>query len=324
MGRFGRTCVTSVAIIGMMLASFSAIPSLAAQDEGKPTITVGSKDFTEAVIVAEMVVLLLEENGFTVEREFNLGGTAVIHEAIVSGDIDIYIEYTGTALFAVLGQELPEADGTASSEAGATPATGVGQDAIYDIVSNAYSEQFGLEWLEPWGFNNTYVMTVRADMAEEFDLEAISDLEGHSEHLVVGGTQEFNIRPDGLPGLQEAYSLEFEDVLGLDPGLLYSALDEGQVDIISGYATDGRIPALGLVPLDDDLGFFPPYFGAPVVRQDLLQEAPEVADILNQLSGTIDDPIMAELNFQVDDGGMEHIDVARQHLEGHGLISAAE
>lgn len=288
-----------------------------AQDGDKPQITVGSKDFTESIVLAHMAALILEDAGYEVERQINLGGTVVVHEAMVHGDVDIYVEYTGTGLLAILGMELPESVGEGNA---ATPEAGVGKDPVYDIVAKEYKEQFDLVWLEPWGFNNTYVMAVRAETAEELELETISDLEGHAGDMIVGGTQEFLVRPDGLPGLEEKYGIEFKDAVGLDPGLVYSALDEGGVDIISATATDGRIPALGFVPLKDDLGFFPPYFAAPVVRQDLLEKAPDVADLLNQLAGEIDDTQMAGLNFRVDDGGEEPIEVARDFLREEGLI----
>lgn len=310
-----RFIVTSTA--AGVAATTLTHPSIMAQD--KPTVTVGSKDFTESIILAHMSGHLLEDAGYEVERQINLGGTVVAHEALLNGDIDTYVEYTGTGLLAILGMELPERN--ASPEAGATPESGVGKDPVYDIVAREYSERFGIEWLEPWGFNNTYVMAVRAETAEELGLETISDLEGHAGDMIVGGTQEFLVRPDGLPGLEEMYGLEFADAVGLDPGLVYSALEQGEVDIISATATDGRIPALGLVPLVDDRGFFPPYFAAPVVRQDLLEESPEVADTLNQLAGSISDEQMAELNFQVDDGGRDPIDVARDYLVSEGLIS---
>jgi glycine betaine/choline ABC-type transport system substrate-binding protein len=312
-----RKFVISTAATGGALATLGTSAAIFAQD--KPTVGVGSKDFTESIILAHICGHLLEDAGYQVDRQTNLGGTVVAHEATVNGDIDLYVEYTGTGLLAILGMELPEMG--ESAEASASPAAGVGKDPVYDIVAEAYPEQFGLQWLEPWGFNNTYVMAVRRETADELGITSISDLEGHAGDMTVGGTQEFLIRPDGLPGLEELYGLSFADALGLDPGLVYSALVEGEVDIISATATDGRIPALDLVPLVDDLGFFPPYYAAPVVRQDLLEESPEVADVLNQLAGQIDDTRMAELNFQVDDGGEEPSDVARQFLVDEGLIS---
>jgi glycine betaine/choline ABC-type transport system substrate-binding protein len=305
-----------VVALGLMATSIAG--SAVAQDD-KPTVTVGSKDFTESIVLAEIVSQLLEDHGYTVERQFNLGGTAVVHQAMISGEVDIYVEYTGTGLIAILGQELPQ-DEAAAPEAGASPAATSGQDAVYDIVKREYQEQFGLTWLEPGGFNNTYALAVTQETADAHGLETISDLQGIAGDMTFGATQEFLVRPDGLPGLEEAYGLDFGDEKGLDPGLLYSALDEGQVDVISAFATDGRIPALDLVVLEDDKNFFPPYYAAPVVDSELLEQNPEIADILNELAGQIDDATMADLNYQVDEGGEEPADVARAFLEERGLI----
>ena len=324
MGRFIKVSATLIAALVMLLGSFAGVASVAAQDGEKPTITVGSKDFTESIILAEMVALLLEDNGFEVERQINLGGTAVVHQALVNGEIDIYVEYTGTGLLAILGMELPETGGTpaATPDASASPVANAGMDQVYSIVKSEYAEQFGIAWLQPWGFNNTYAMAVTQETAEEYDLQTLSDLEGVAGELTLGATQEFLVRPDGLSGLQDTYGIEFGDAQGMDPGLVYSALESGEVDIVTATATDGRIPARDLVILKDDQNFFPPYYAAPVVRQDLLEQAPEVEDILNQLAGTIDDDTMADLNFRVDDGGEEPIDVARTYLEEQGLIGS--
>jgi glycine betaine/choline ABC-type transport system substrate-binding protein len=322
MRRFFGTAAIVLIAMGMMVMSFASVASAAAQDDEKPTVTVGSKDFTESIVLAEMVSVMLEDHGYTVERKLNLGGTAVVHQALENGEIDIYVEYTGTGLLAILGEDLPEGAGSASPVAGATPATGTGQDAVYDIVKREYEEQFGLEWLMPWGFNNTYALAVTQETADEYGLQKVSDLEGVAGDLTFGATQEFLVRPDGLPGLEETYGFEFGGEQGLDPGLLYSALDEGQVDVISAFATDGRIPSLDLVVLEDDKGYFPPYYAAPVVSQDLLDESPEVRDILNQLAGKIDDETMAELNYRVDEGGEEPADVARSFLEEQGIIGS--
>ncbi len=310
-----RFAMTLVVALGLMATSI-VVPA-AAQDD-KPTITVGSKDFTESIILAEMVAVMLEDNGFTVERQLNLGGTAVAHEALVNGEIDIYVEYTGTGLLAILGEELPDTSG--GQEAGASPVAGTGQDEVYDIVKQGYQEEFGLTWLEPWGFNNTYALAVTQETADEFGLETISDLQEVAGDMTFGATQEFLVRPDGLPGLEETYGLEFANEQGLDPGLTYSAVANGDVDVISAFATDGRVPALDLVLLEDDMNYFPPYYAAPVVRGDLLESNPEIADILNQLSGQIDDATMADLNYQVDEGGQQEVDVARAFLEENGYI----
>ena len=323
MGRFIKTFAMVLVALGMMFASFAGVAGAAAQDEDLQPVTVGSKDFTESIILAQMVALLLEDNGYTVERQLNLGGTAVVHQALVSGEIDTYVEYTGTGLVAILGMALPEGDDAA---AGATPAEGAdasaGQDQVYEIVASEYEEEYDLVWLEPWGFNNTYALAVTQETAEEYDLETISDLEGIAGDLTFGATQEFLVRGDGLPGLEDTYGIDFGDEQGLDPGLVYSALESGDVDIISAFATDGRIAALDLVLLEDDQNYFPPYYAAPVVREDLLEDSPEIADILNQLSGHIDDSTMADLNLRVDEGGETEEDVARSYLEEQGLIGA--
>ena len=317
-----RTLLPLFAALALVLSSFAGV---SATSQDLPTIRVGSKDFTEQIILAEMVALILEDAGYTVERQLNLGGTVVVHEALVNGDIDAYVEYTGTGLLAILGMELPQAGSTPEASPvgadAATPAGVVGVDPVYEIVSAEYQSQFNLAWLDPWGFNNTYALALRGDQATELGVTTISDLLNHDQDLVLGATQEFLVREDGLVGLQEVYGLEFKDAVGLDPGLVYGAIEAGDVDVISAFATDGRVPALGLTLLEDDLGFFPPYFAAPVVRQDILDASPEVADLLNQLGGMIDDGTMADLNFQVDDGGEEAIDVARAFLVEQGLIA---
>lgn len=309
------SAVLAVALAIMIGFAGTAIGT-AAQDD-LPTVTVGSKDFTEQIIVNEMLAQLLENAGYPVERKLNLGGTALVHQALVSGEIDTYVEYTGTGLLAILELQLP----AASPTAGATPVSMV--DTVYDTVKQGYQDQFGLVWLDPLGFNNTYTLAMREEQATELGVETISDLIAAGGNLRFGATQEFLTRPDGLPGLLAAYpGLAFAEESGMDPGLVYEALDSEQVDVISAFATDGRIPALGLVTLEDDLGFFPPYYAAPVVRQELLDEDPAVAEVLNQLSGVIDDQTMADLNFQVDDGGEEAADVAAAFLAEQGLIDA--
>jgi len=318
-----RVMLSVVAALGLLLGTTSG---LTAQD-GNPTITVGSKDFTEQVLINEMLAQLLEDAGYEVERQLNLGGTAVVHEALVNGEVDAYAEYTGTGLLAILNLPLPA--GTPAAGMAATPMAGMegtpgattGVDAVYDTVKREYAEQFDLAWLDPLGFNNTYTLALTEERATELGVTTISDLIEQSGDLTLGGTQEFLTRPDGLPGLAETYAgLEFDDEQGLDPGLLYQAVDSGDVDVISAFATDGRIPALGLVTLEDDLGFFPPYFAAPVVRQELLDEDPAIGEALNQLAGMIDDATMAGLNLRIDEEGEEPEDVARAFLEEQGLI----
>ena len=208
---------------------------------------------------------------------------------------------------------------TPTAGAVATPMAGV--DPVYETVKREYKDQFNLVWLDPLGFNNTYTLAMTQEKAQELGVTKISDLVGKANDLTFGGTQEFLTRPDGLPGLTAAYEgLQFGDAKGFDPGLIYQAVDSGNVDVISAFATDGRIPALGLVTLEDDLGFFPPYFAAPVVRQELLDQDAAVADVLNKLAGKIDNETMAGLNSQIDTDGKEPEDVARSFLQERGLI----
>ena len=308
-------------VFGLLVPSAGAVM---AQDDDKPTIRIGSKQFTESILLGEIYAQILENDGYEVDRNFSLGGSTVVHGALVNDELDLYPEYTGTALTAILGMEVPDA-----AEAEATPADGAAAEGValtgiagetYRIVKDAYAEEFNVVWLDPLGLNNTYAITVRQETADELGLTTISDLQGNAQDMTLGSDQEFPARPDGLPGLEAAYDIEFGDVVILDAGLMYSAVDEGQVDAITGYATDGRIPALGLVILEDDKGFFPPYHVAPVVRGDLLEENEGLEELLNQLGGQIDDATMAELNRQVDEEGLTEAEVARNFLEEQGIL----
>ncbi len=298
--------MTLLVMLGMMLASMSGI---AAQDDDKPTVSVGSKNFTEQIILGEMLSLMLEDKGYDVDRNLNLGGLAVVHESLVNGELDVYVEYTGTGLVAVLGEDVPTAEGDESVS-----------DLVYEQVSEAYREQFDLVWLDELGFNNTYALAVTQETADKYDLEKVSDLQGVAGELTLGTDPEVLVREDGIPGLEEAYDFAFGDAIAMDSGLMYQAVASGDVDIITAFTTDGRIASLDLVLLEDDLSFFPPYYAAPVVRQELLDEHPEIEAVLNQLAGTIDDEAMADMNFQVDEQGAEPRDVARDFLVEQGVI----
>ncbi|MCL4371333.1 MAG: glycine/betaine ABC transporter substrate-binding protein [Chloroflexi bacterium] len=269
----------------------------------KPKIIVGSKDFTEQFIVGNMVASLMAENGYPVEKKIGLGGSALVHEALKKGDINVYVEYTGTGLTVMLKQPVIS-----------------DPDKAYEAVQKGYKEQFNLVWLKSWGFNNTYALVMRKDQADQLGVKKVSDLSAQSKGMVLGATQEFIVRPDGLPGLATAYGFAFKDAKGMDPGLMYSAVAEKQVDVISGFATDGRIPALNLAVLADDKAYFPPYYAAPIVRQDLLDKSPQVAEILNKLAGKITDQTMASLNAAVDVQKRAPEDVAKEFLKSQGLV----
>lgn len=269
----------------------------------KPKIVVGSKNFTEQLIVGEMVAVLFEDAGYPVDRKLRLGGTGLVHESLVKGEVNVYVEYTGTGWTALLKED-PLSD----------------PQEVYDKVKAAYQEKWNLVWLEPWGFNNTYTITMSKAKTEELGISKISDLKDIGGDLVIGATQEFIPRADGLAGLQEKYGFKFKEAKGMDSGVMYEALKEGKVDAISGFATDGRIPAFGFVNLEDDQSYFPPYFAAPVVSGALLEQDPAVADLLNQLANKLDDATMGALNYKVDGDKEEPIDVARQFLKDNGMI----
>jgi glycine betaine/choline ABC-type transport system substrate-binding protein len=258
---------------------------------GGDRVVVASKNFTEQTILAELVAQQIERRtDVRVDRRFFLGGTFVCHHAIVGGEVDIYVEYTGTALTAIL--ERPPAHDP---------------DAVYASVRDAYAERFDLVWGEPLGFNNTFAILVRGTDALRLGITTISDAAPHTPTWRAGFGYEFMEREDGFPGLAQRYGLEFaETPRTMDLGLTYRALAEGQVDFIAGNSTDGLIAALDLIHLRDDRSYFPPYEAAPVIRRAILERHPEIGVALDQLTGRISDDDMRRLNYLVD---VEHRDV---------------
>lgn len=262
-------------------------------------VRIGSKNFTEQEILGELVAQLLERNtDLTVERRFGLGGTDICHAALLNGELDIYVEYTGTGLLTVLDEKVIN-----------------DSDRAFRVVAREYRQRFDLNWLPPIGFNNTYALTVRGKQADTLKLQAISDLKAHAEDLAAGFTSEFMERPDGYPGLRDAYGFEFGSTVDLEPGLMYGAVAEGQVDVICAFATDGRIAEYKLKVLDDDALFFPPYDAAPVVRGELLRQHPQIRTALMALAGTISDDDMRQMNYAVDVLKREPAEVATQWLD---------
>jgi osmoprotectant transport system substrate-binding protein len=269
------------------------------------TITVGSKNFTEQIILGEIISQLVEnQTDITVKRKFNLGGTFVCFTALKQGDIDIYPEYTGTGLTAILKREVVN-----------------DKNRVFDIVKDEFKKQFDLVWLKPLGLNNTYTITMRTTHSEELSIERISDLVKHQDVLRSGFTSEFLERSDGFEGLRKKYGIQFKiRPKELDPGLMYKAIQEKQIDVICGFATDGRIPAYNLKILQDDNNFFPPYYAAPLIRQKTIDAFPELTTVINRLSGSITDLEMSEMNFSVDQGGKKVQSVARNFLKKMNLL----
>lgn len=260
---------------------------------GARRVVVGSKNFTEQIVLAELVAQQIESHtNLRVERRVNLGGTLICQQALRAGQIDLYVEYTGTALTAVLG-ESPARD----------------RMEVYERVKNAYAKRFGFEVTEPLGFNNTFAMVVRGEEARRLKLRAISDIAPYAPRWRAGFGYEFMERPDGFRGWVETYGLHFAGPPRImDLGLIYRALKEKQVDIVAGNSTDGLIDALDLSVLDDDRHYFPPYEAVPVVRRESLERHGELRDVLRALGGRISDAEMRRLNYAVDG---EHRDVAQ-------------
>lgn len=287
----------------LLLMLTLALTSCGGGDKG--TIVVASKDFTEQFIVGEMYALLLEDAGYTVERKINLGGTPIAHEALLNDEIDVYPEYTGTGLLTVLQMDVM------SDSA-----------AVFDAVKAAYAEQFDLVWLEPAPMNNTQALAMTRERAAELGITTFSDMVANADQLVLIGPPEFAEREDGIPGLKQVYGdFAFANFLTVDPGLRYQALLNGEADVVVAFGTDGELAAYDLLSLVDDKGLYPPYQIAPVIRQAVLDENPEVADVLNTLAPLLTDATMQRLNNEVSGNGREPADVAREFLVQEGLIS---
>jgi len=263
-------------------------------------IVVGSKNFTEQVILGEMLAQQIErKTGLQVDRRLNLGGTLVCHQALTAGQIDTYVEYTGTGLTAIL-KEPTSSDST----------------HVYDAVKAAYKSRFGIDWTQPLGFNNTFAVIVRKADAERLSLKTISDAAPHTANWTAGFGYEFIERGDGYPGLAKAYNLRFSNPPRImDLGLSYRALADHQVDFIAGNSTDGLINALGLVVLEDDKHYFPPYDAVPLVRQAIIERHPGLQDALAALGGKISEDEMRRMNYAVDGEHRNVKDVVREFLD---------
>ena len=267
----------------------------------KQTLVVGSKNFTESVLLGEIIAQRLESAGCTVDRKLDLGGTLVCDKAIVSGDLDVYPEYSGTALTAILNRPI-NAD----------------RNAVMRDVQSEYAKR-GLLWGPPLGFENTFAIIVRRADAEQHGLRRISDLAKVAASFRPGFGYEFVERPDGWTGLQKHYGLAFATPpKTMDLGLTYRALAANGIDVIAGNSTDGLIDALGLVVLEDDRRFFPPYDTVIVSRTDIGKKCAAAPDALQSLANTFDEPAMRRLNHAIDAGKRAPAGVAREALASLG------
>ncbi|MFE4710275.1 glycine betaine ABC transporter substrate-binding protein [Paenibacillus sp. NPDC056722] len=287
-----------------LLVSVILVISACSSNSGKTVVKVGSKNFTESLILGEMYALALEDAGYKVDRKLNLGGTLVAHEALKKGDIDFYPEYTGTGLINVL--ELPP-----NSDA----------KTVYDEVAKGYKDKFNLIWLEPTNANDSQGLVTSKKIAEKYNLYKISDLVKYAPELNMAAVPEFEEREDGLKGLNATYGkLNFKSMKLFDYGIKYRVVLDGEADVTVGFTTDGDLTNKDLVLLEDDKKFWPPYFVAPVIRGELNDKDPEIAKVLNKISAKLDNETVQKLNAQVDIEKKEYADVAKSFLEEQGLI----
>ncbi len=296
-------------LIGTLLIVSAALIGCGADTATEEPIKVGSKDFTEQLILGELTMQALENAGFEVEDNTNIAGSDKLRSAQMSGDIDVYWEYTGTAWLMHLQNDEAITD----------------SQMAYDKVKEADVEN-GLVWLDYAPLNNTYTIMMKKAKSEELGIKSISDLadyiNNNPDGIRFAADHEFTARPDGLPALEETYGFKFNEASlnVMDMGIVYTTLKDDQIDSGMGFATDGRIQAFDFVNLEDDKNFFPVYNAAPVIRKDVLDANPEIADILNKIAVKLDNDTIIQMNYMVDIEEMEPKEVAKQWLEENGML----
>lgn len=295
----GGTAAAAIVCLSLMI-----VPKAMAMN--KETITVGSKNFTEQLILGNILSELIQEKtDFEVVEKFNLGGSQVAFNALTSGGIDLYAEYLGTGYVNILNITEPNSN----------------KEEVYNIVKDRFSKEYNLELLNPLGFNNTYAMGVTKETAEKYNLKTVSDLAKVASELVIGPTIEFPNREDGLIGLEKAYNMKFKDVKPLDGSLRYTALVNNETQVADAFTTDGLIEKFDLTILEDDKNFFPPYDAVTLIREDTIAEYPELREVLGLLDDRITEEKMRKLNYEVDINRRDVKEVAKEFLRAEGLIS---
>jgi osmoprotectant transport system permease protein len=283
-------------LIGLALLSF-LLTQIFHSSPG--TVVIGSKNFTEQVILGEILAQEIEkETNLRVERQFNLGGTLICHEAVKAGKIDGYVEYSGTAFTGIL-QEKPLNDAR----------------LVFEKLQKIYPEKFNLEVFPSLGFENTFAIVIRGETASQYNLKTLSQVAKYTPNWQAGFGYEFLEREDGYKGLAKTYGLNFaQPPKVMDLGLMYRALAEKQVDLVAGNSTDGLIPVLDLVILEDDQRYFPPYEAVPIFNLDSLQKYPQLRQVLAKLTGKITSTAMQKLNYQVDGRNRRVEEVVKEFL----------
>lgn len=267
--------------------------------QSSTTIRVGSKDFTENLVIAEIYALALEDHGYTVERVSNIS-SSLIHNSIVNNEIDLYPEYTGTGLLSVLGEDM-ETD----------------PEKVYKTVKKEYEERFNLTWLDYASANDSQGLVIRTETANLLNIKTISDLQAHASELRFASQGEFDEREDGLPGLEKTYgTFNWKSSKVYDNSLKYSVLENDEADVTPAYTTEGQLVNTDeFTLLEDDKQFWPPYNLAPVVRDNILDDNPDIKTILNNISAKLDTETVTELNAKVDVDGQEYTDVAKEYYD---------
>ncbi len=295
--KFNRQSAIYLGILTLLILGLIAF----AYRQTTPTIVIGAKNFTEQFILGEILAQQIESHTkLKVDRRFNLGGTFICHEAVKTGQIAGYVEYTGTALTAVLKEQ---------------PITN--PKFVYDKVKQEYDQKFKLEVIQPLGFNNTFAMIIRGEDAKRLQIKTLTEAAKYTPQWQAGFGYEFLERKDGYPGLSKTYGLKFANIKQMELGLMYQALKEKKVDLIAANSTDGLIPVLNLVILEDDKKYFPPYEAVPVFNQATLKKYPELGKAINQLAGSISTEEMQKMNYQVDNQSRPVEQVVRDWIKSH-------
>lgn len=296
-----RKLVLAAGVLILVVGGFALWRAGVSNSAGESRVSVGSKDFTESALLAEIVAQMLEARGVSVERRFELGGN-LPHEAMIAGTLDLYPEYTGTSYTTIL-HHAPISD----------------PRAVYDQVKQEYAGKFNVAVSQPLGFENTFAMLVRGEDARRLNLKTISDAAPHAPQWRAGFGQDFMSRADGYPGFSKAYGLKFAEVREMDLSLTYIALSSNQVDLVAGNSTEGRIATLDLFQLVDDRHYFPPYEAVYLVRQDSLTRVPALQEVLAKLANGISTDEMRRLNYEIDGNKRDPKEVVKEWLAKRGL-----
>lgn len=293
-------------LLTLFIVALGMVVTIAACQSNSDRIVVGSKNFTEQVILGELIAQQIEsKTQLKVDRRFNLGGTFVCHNGLVKGDLDIYPEYSGTAYTTVLKQPVI-----------------TDPKKVLEAVKKGYQEQFQLAWTAPFGFNNGFAIVIRGDDARKFNVQTLSQAAAQTPKWRAGFGFEFLNREDGFPGLSKTYNLKFaEQPKVMDLGLLYRALQEKQVDLVAGNMTDGVLSSADMVILQDDKRYFPPYDAAAVVRIETFQKHPQLRKVLDELGGLISEKEMQTLNYRVDVEKKDVKQVVQEFLQAGGKVT---